>query len=1099
MLSNNKPKYVPPHRRGMHPFAEAFRSNNRKGNKAGRKEVITRLNKMIRDNRRLENYGKNQNERGSSIEEKAHKLLTDAGSYMIPANNLYTYAIHNPNAPQISTIIDKVYDYMYSTQPITDQPRNPDGSAQLFNFNFVDEKYHTDPEVQKLMQMYNGQPEDIDSVKRCVNLRSCLADAHRRVQRVAVDPHPELEPLYKKIVELEETQGLIFSTPAHTNEQFVKELYDYLGLPSPYPEPSLVKKLDIRYQLDNILKHGIQKGEDGDYIGFVTKDNFSRKLEEYQKIRGTYDPTKSPLNVANEERMGSNDNEGTSRNCDLDELPPDQLLLEFVDPTNEYILKEKMNEINEAISENNKEKVNELLKGVVLPYNRRQFVYGFQDENKLYNKCNKFFRRLRKYTHEHIDKYKEGYSYSRLLNKYFVMKSASTKMLFPIRFVLPNKFEFKKHKISVDFIEYLTNYKFIGVIEFKYLQDKLIKEYILIFQSSYSERDKASGGIYTSIHLLNFRLLPVGFGDLDYLKNITYDELRVMMHMGVKFYKLKKQFPNNIIFGLSLQYDHSDIPKNIADQLIEINYKDSMIDDIISRRYTDGVDMLYGGGKFSTDMLFQLYKKQYSYDILTFREFLFTLFPYIYIDSQQYSGLIVNTTLKYRNYYLLDKIVKCNNYITNEMLNKFNISTNNKTIVEVNNYFPTSITNIDNNKDLHLLLYPNIPYYSLDISSLHGSKLESYFKKINTQIHQQFLVKAFNKKIDLIFFNLTYFLRRDDQQQNEKDNLPLRKKMIKFVELNLKPGGTLIFNIGYINLPETRRIVLKLQSLFSSVELYRPEIQHVFKQSGLALIAKGFKKQNKKPKYTMKSLEQMNDNIHLDKFKFYYDLFPFYHRFINCDKTIKIIDSQKRYQLLMSYLYAKQWKLKFSVSIDKPFIMKLKQNLHELFHKKPFRFSFKQLKQYYIRFKKKIYIKKLDWDTVYYGTVQDKIDINNRFAELHNYQTPNMITKHFRFLTCGEQYYLTSDLDNLVQQIWELFIRYPEIVIHRPTNISEPNSFHIQCKGERDDKVKIPNSYDKFFAEKIVEIIKQFTDLYAERLTYEVNLLKYPTYLKLLL
>lgn len=1114
--------YIPPHKRGtknegMHPFAEALKPTEKERlqnpkyhgyqwelNSGGDKLCYTEFKKY--------------EDPSKPVTVKAYKLLThsglthdSSGRFMMPDNNLYTFALRNPDAPQIETIIDMVYYYVFPDEE-EGEPQESSGNNSLdgikIKFEWVDPSITSDPDVQELIRKYTTEFE------------SKLEETHQYMsERIAKTGNHDLENLHQKIREDENRRGYIFSGSIQPDMWFIKKhLERHLGPIEGNFTDKEIKMLNTRLQFDHIQKHGIEKDEDGGYIGFVRPENLTEKLRAYQKIRRrsaqkmkiSYpeEGSKTPEEIANEEWMGSNDNPDATRSCNLDKLSPDQLLLEFIDPLNDYITKEKMEEINDMIRTGDN-RLDEVLDQVKLPYNRRQFVYGYRDDIDKYRLCNRFFRSIMNYIMEFNHKDIDGYSYDRLLNKYFTMKLMSTKMMFPARFIFPNQFNFTKHSQQINLIKIITDYNFIGIIKYIHLHNNFTKNYLLIFKKN-DDMIKKNYNVYTgkynNIILINFQLFKIPIGHLDYQKNITFDELRVLSYLRANIYELKKEerpIDNRIFFIYNKKY--GEMPSNIASKLDKIDsYRLNMI---LGARFSENLKLLdcikqSGGSKIklnSGKLAYKFMINTYNLQDLTFQEFIYLLYPYIYIDNNQYSGFITSSSLKYRNYYNLLSIVKNQNFIVHEILNRYKINTKDKSILEMNNYFPTSITAINNSKNTDLFLYPNIKYYSIDNPTVQKETLHKYYKKYNTKIWNKFKVVETDQKYDLLFLNLIIFKYQLVLTINERTNIPLRKKLVKFVKLNMKQGGTLIFNIAYINLEATRKIVLQLQSLFKTVELYRPEIQHVFKQSGLALICQGFNSKTSKPsppKYTMSSLELINQDIHLNKYKFYFDLFPFYDTFMEAVQKKRLIDQKKQFQLVASYLYAKQWKLKFSIPLDNNFIKKLKSNIKSIFCKPTYRLSFKKMKEYYLKFPKSSYKGEIDWSLPHYGTLQEKLDINEKYANLHKHTSNNMITKGYKDPVCGEKFYLDT---SILPQLWELFIRYPEITICRPPHLKEPNSFFVVTKGKRDEEIIIPKQYDKYFVEEVVKSMIYMTELYAERLEYEIQLLKYPRYLKRLL
>lgn len=978
------------------------------------------------------------------IKRAAQELLRKEGTFMVPQNyNLYRCAINHPDNRDLQKIIKMACEFSNKKM----------NNVVEYKFTTESRGNHQDERVVKLIEnSYNKTfSEKISETHQYIS---------ERIERITVRGiRYSLRNIHEAIKRDEMKKEYIFNVPFHFNKDYVMMLCRYLGIDVDHPNGLLpyIKMLDTYKQMDYILKHGIKKSSDGKYIGFVHDTDVEKKIGEYMKIRGD-----------NSDKLGNNDEEWAAHGCNFSKLSREELMPEFIDPYGEHLNKERVFSSK-------------------LPYNKRQFVYSFNVDEERYLKCNQFFRLIKNYMDEKLGTFvkKEGYTYDKLLNKFVTMLASRVEMVFPIRFILPKKtlFDLGKHPIQQK-LETILSYKFLGIIKYKVFNgEKSFSKMIYVFKTGGTFNYES--GEFKPYILIDYRFLRIAVGHLEHSTNVTYDELSTITWLGNPIYELKKEFnptDNRILFIHNEEY--KPIPREVRDKITWLLPDE--IDEIMNTRFFNTIknSVQCGGKKKISEEKYKLYTSIYNYKYLTYFEFLYLLYPLIYIKNNQYSGFLTSKTVKYNNIYQLESIIKNNNIITYEILSKFKINCVNKHILELNNYFSTSISGC-NNKKTKLFLYPNIKYYTIDNPSVHQKKLYNYYKKYETTIFQQFKLIKIDKQ-DIIFFNLNYGIKREYEIENERDNIELRQKMIKFIKLNLKRGGTLLFNLAYMNLPETRKLVLKLQEMFKSVVIYRPEIQHVFKQSGLVLVCKGFgeKSKSSKSKYTMSSLEKMNRNFHLDKEKFYYDLFWFYNKFMNSRDQTGLIKKMQKFQMVCSYLYGKEWGVKFTIKRDAEFKKRIKEDMAGSLRGKTVKFNFAEMKRLYKRGK---FVSEYDDKLYGYGDIWDKMRVNREYAELHDHKALNKLTKGF--VSCQKYKKLSIDKDAL-GEVWKLFLMYPEIVVYRPWNILEGDCFYVITKGRCCD-ARVPKRFDKYFIDKLMELMKEMCHQYAFRLYKEVTILKY--------
>lgn len=979
----------------------------------------------------------------------AQELLRKEGTFMVPDKyNLYQYAIENSDNKVLKNVIKLACEFSHKKM------------KKIVQYKFIKSAYgnHVDEAIiRDIEKEYNNTFTD-----KIVETHEYIS---QRITKLDVNVRLKINQMHQAIIQKESENGFIFNVPFHFGEEYVEKLCKWLNIRYRSGLVSYIKMLDTYKQMDYILKHGIKKGTNGKYIGFVHEWDVEQKIKEYMKIRG---------NKTN--KLGNNDENWATRGCNFDKLTRDEIMPEFIDPYGEYLNKDRVFSSK-------------------LPYNKRQFVYGFDLDENRYLKCNQFFRLIKNYIDEKLGSFvkEEGYTYDKLLNKFVTMLASQTDMVFPIRFILPKSemFDLGKHPIQQK-LDTLLSSNFLGIIKYK-LSDGIRSFTKMIFAFKTDGAFNYESGVFKPYFLIDYRLLKIPIGHLEHKTNATYDELSTINWIGNPIYELKKQFnptKNRILFIHNHKY--REIPDHILHKLQFLDQ--SELTSIINTRFIKTLKNSFsdqkGGKVIISEKIHYIYKSLYNYKYLTYFEFLYLLYPLIYIIYNQFSGFLTYKTAKYKNIYKLTSIVNNKNIITKEILSKFKINIINKDVLELNNYFPTSIINLKT-KSSKLFLYPNIKYYTIDNEKLHQNKLYNYYKIYETTIFQQFKLINLDKKIDLIFFNLNYGIKREFEIENERDNIKLRKKIINFIKLNLRRSGTLLFNIAYINLDETKKIILKLQKLFKSVNLYRPEIQHVFKQSGLVLVCKGFLYNEKsksskiiKSKYTITSLEKINRNIHLDKEKFYYDLFYFYNKFMNSRDQMGLIRKMQKFQMVCSYLYGKKMNLKFIIKKDIKFRKMIKENMTGCLKDKIIKFDFAEMKRLYKRGK---FINSYDDKLYGYGDIWDKMRVNAEYAKLHNYKSLNKLTKDFVKYQKYKKFKINKDS---VKEVWKLFLMYPQIIVYRPWNILESDCFYVITKGCCCD-VKIPKCIDKYFIDKLIELMKEMCHQYAFRLYKEVTILKY--------
>lgn len=981
--------------------------------------------------------------------------------FMVPHINLYQYAAENPSAPQVPEIMSlachakQVAPTISQTVQFFFLPSTPrDIQTQLTNI-------YTHIFTAKVHETHEYIAKRIQKLATTATITPKLAEL--------------LHQIHNSIVIAEQRDHFIFNVPFHFNTDYVRNLCKSLSLVISIPQANEllphIKMLDTYKQMDYIQKHGIMKGNDDEYIGFVHDTNVRNKLAQYQKVRGTYNNTRDPINIANEEVFGNNNNNSIERHCDTTKLHPDEIMPQFIDPTQKYIKWSDQPAKEWLITE--------------LPYNRRQIVYLFGEDEARYRNCNRFFRVARNIFSK--DETREGYKYNKLLNKYLTMVGANIKMLIPIRIVLPIDFEMGKHLPQ----KTITDQQFSGIIS--YNVSNMLRSYtklIFVFKPKVDHYNLESGISYP-FELYDYRFLTIPIGHLEHKKAVTYDELSTLSYMKVPIYELiQSPTDNRILFVHNPSI--GEIPPEINSLLRRLN--PSNIKDIMSTRFLTTVPgTRHVGGKrlkpSNSNIMSNLFEKIYTYKLMTHLEFRYLLYPYIYISNSQFSVFLTYKTPKYNNIYNISTIIKETNTISHEIITKFNIKQINQNVLEVNNYFPTSLTYLKKcSNTYNLLLFPNVKYHNLDKEKIQANTLKKYYKKYNTRIEQTLKVVKYPTKQDIIFFNLlsmTPYVSENSQIIDERNNLSIREFTLKFIKTNLNKNGTLILNLAVMNVLETRKFVLKLQKLFKTVQIYRPEIQHVFKQAGLALICKNYQSPLPSSKHTLKSLNLINNQYELDKEKFYYDLFPFYTNFVTSRQQPAIIKSQQKFQMLASYLYAKHWKLKLSIKSPAKRLLS-KSYISAVLKDPPIKFDFKEMRRLY---KKSTQIRTLSpYDIAIPSTkttIWEKMRINREYAKLHNYKpkpSPALPTKNHHIFTIDK---------SSLQKIWKLFLTNPSITVHRPSNLSPPDAFYVITKGKPTPLPTPQPKMDKYFAIKMLELFTEMCHLYAFRLKKEVTLLKY--------
>lgn len=1090
---------------------------------------------------------KNSVEKDSTLYKRlAYDLLVSAGGYMTHLINIYAsminsnYEIGSKKDIQLKNCIMMIYKYIGPKKVlVTDEDIEEINKINypevigdsFFKFQFINNDIKDNDKIIGLMNIYNNDltskiEEARDYIKSKINER------FKNKIYTWIKTRTLLK-IYDAIIEIENKYNALFTTPRNELKRsgelsYIDSFFSYIQDESGKTFSKLditdkdIERLSTARELQNIITHGIEYAN-GNYIGYVTHNNIKEKMKQYQEIQKKsmeeiieqYESKKEelpndlkfikenlrlmgeypdPIEYSNVQLMGKDDMPNTPRKCSMSF---DKILPEFIIPKGE----------GESGSND-------------IPYNKRQIVYGHNTDLKKYRECNKYFRTEAGYVDPIADIIiKEGISYSPLYNIYFTMKASQTDMLFPIRFILPSSRRMlSKHPGKQILDKYLEEYNFIGLIEYNYIDYyksyRIVKKVLLIFDSN-EDRFNTHAGKKTTFYLIDYQLTKVNVGHLHPMLIATFNEFNMItnpkyLDMPIYKYKGTKPGENQILFVHNEKMGSIDGFEDKLEPFTQYDiemYTKSVISNVHNTiKYgPDEGHIIYGGGDgevekikknsiihlsscIFTVLYTEMYKKDKNRIPLSSFEFVFLLYPYIYITNHQYSGFISYNTPKYKKIYTQDKIIGSENSSFNEIIKYNNISTKNKNILEINNTNAVSIIHIKNSKNLSIFLYPNVKYYTINYKRVS-------YKGYDTRVYNQFKVIKIDKK-DIIIYNLSEAEDIKNEYENEYLNIKYWKILIKFIKLNLNKDGTLIMMIT-MNTNDGKKCILKLQKLFKTVSLHRLNIKHVFKQVGLVLVCKGF---GYKPtsNYTLKSLEQLNNGIHLNKFKFYYDLFAFYDKFKSSSNIYKIIDKQKEWQLLMSYLYAKEWKLKFSIKVDKQFLQRLKDNLSSLFHNKAFSKSLKEIKYYYNKFPKNdVLHSKIDWSLPHYGTVQTMIDTNKEYAELHGHSFKNIVTNSMcKEYGCEHKFELGVDS---IKGVWELYLRYPEITIYKPSDMVEADHFYIKTKGKRDDQIKIPKRYNKYFVIEFVTAFKKMVELYAKRIEYEVLLLKYKKWLKPLL
>lgn len=1006
-------------------------------------------------------------------QKQACKLLEEAGTVRIP--NLFTMTLEGN-----STACDITRQYCDFKKP-TRGKRNNCVEFQINETGLTPEQIR---EVEKIKTKYN----EIWTFWRPRSYTDRREWIDNNIGEPGTPSYAGKEPLREayhrlldRVIELEDDKQALFNVPKKLTQEEVVEAFgsDYAGninlinrfkreagKPNDF---NWVNFFDTFWRIDHLQKHQYRDAENVDTRGIGNVHNVDLHLQQYQRKRrneiANYpNENTDPRTIANQEKWGNINNlSPEERTCLTEEEIGDDLLYELIDPKNEYYGN--------------------------LPYNRRQYVFGFFDLIEKYINCPKYFRTITSYTRRDL-------KYNRLINKYFVTVAANTNMVFPIRFILSgtviNNEEEKilkmtKHRTQ----ENIELSKYIGLIKLNTFFNLEIPLIYLCFKSE-KKRNSYTGKEFT-IKIIDYNLMRIPIGHLTYEKNITFEELNILIkYLKMSFRRLKSN-SNIIFFQNNSQYESLDenVKRRINEKLSQPEtslYEQEQTGFLPERKL-----LQWGGNKKEMEKSINLhyrYRELYNLEILNSHEFFYLLYPYLYISGKNFSGFISYRKSPVNKIYSINTLVKTKDVeiLPLEILKYFKINTKNKSILELNNYFPTIINTITNSNKLSLFLYPNIRYHLLDKYNIQQERLFRYYKKYNTRINQEFRVQKI-KKQDIIITNLFYMIYSIKLKNMEKCNSKLKKKIFDFVKLNLKKGGTLVMNAYSVATRGMKNYVLNLKRYFKSVKLYHPEIQHVFKQGSTILCCKGF---NPKPKKLSKDttfIDKYNKVVYTNKIKFYRDIFIFYEKFVKTRNIKPITDKQKKFQMVMSYLYAKEWDLDFKVKIDKKFKNMLKRNIKYVLKQDEPRYSFRLMKSYYNKFPKNRRYKTIDTKELgeYLETVEN-------FKKVHKHKNKNVLTKNYKKDICKNTsktkiHKLYLDMNN-IKEIWKLYLKYSEIIIYRPQQLLEPNAYYVICRGKEQNN-RLTKRYEKYFAEKVKELMKEMIYLYSRRLTHEVDLLKY--------
>ena len=381
---------------------------------------------------------------------------------------------------------------------------------------------------------------------------------------------------------------------------------------------------DTLYALDNRLRHGIMKNSEGEYMGFLSENSYGKVKDIFETKKNQFGELIDQLDHLDEESKKKVID--TIQVWDLvnkTNLDAEHKILYFYEekdklgdtdtPDKEYVVKHCNDslwtfdhyrlpdpKIGTKFTEEEKKKIHyEFVdwegkdKDVyeVLPYNKRQYIYGFEKNIEPYFHYKSLFR-----TDPFLDftKYNENVNYqnlvfySRLNNKLISFCAKESDMMFPIKFLIPNPNHVtgKKDMFSLQRRtpqkepSRLLAYQILGIVSFK---KKIIKkrdagEKILIENNGFLilknlQREKVEfhnhRGEYSHFAFLDFRLQNIDKYTLSRIMNITWDEFNtIYKYLKLPMYILtESEDPKSselVIFGHNKKYE---IPEELKARL----------------------------------------------------------------------------------------------------------------------------------------------------------------------------------------------------------------------------------------------------------------------------------------------------------------------------------------------------------------------------------------------------------------------------------------------------------------------------------------------------------------------------------------------------
>lgn len=348
--------------------------------------------------------------------------------------------------------------------------------------------------------------------------------------------------------------------------------YYYEKFKEDYPNSGDVPTLKQITWLDNNIRYGIYKSENGEYLGYLSENDLDKPIELLRRRR-------EGLQKCSEEREDSFYKKAL---VEEKNAIPDELLFKknLNDGEKKEILDIASNSVRwgpkDFLEEPQCDVINEkLLKDIYklndknienLKFNEKQYIFGFTEMVEEYDKCPKYFRTKNMMASpEGISSCSPYVDWQPILNKMYTYFSSITKLNFPICFMLKDgEIPYKKGK--TENIREVFKNDLIGVISFKFIDDRNIKikhptENLDIFVFYHNE--KYANWLhkdFTIFKIFDISIKNIWEGLIFPNKNITYDEFNIFLfYLNMKVW----QYDKNTLF---LTKKSDDYIKNIIEK-----------------------------------------------------------------------------------------------------------------------------------------------------------------------------------------------------------------------------------------------------------------------------------------------------------------------------------------------------------------------------------------------------------------------------------------------------------------------------------------------------------------------------------------------------